>query len=394
MPVGLDSADRKLLLGAAAVTLVLVTGTFLIGPANQGLESSVPSSYSSDSGGALAAYLLLADLHYDVRRWSDTPAGLEHLGRDAVLVLAEPSVTPSNQERRWLRGFVQNGGRILFCGSSLRDFFPDVRLARRSGFEWEDFTARIPSYVSRGAHHIVLQPKATWPILGPSQLRLYGDRDEAVVVAWRMGAGEVLWWAAATPLTNAGIRREGNVRLFLNTVSGPTSDKPPTVYWDEYFHGQRASLWSYVEKTPVGWGLLQAGILAAAVLFSRSRRWGPVATPAAVSRLSPLEFVDTLGSLYQSAGAGSIAVDTSYRRLRLQLTRRLGLPASASDSALAEAAGQRLGWNAAEFADCMRRASEVVHLHKMRSADALELVRQLEGFSAQLGVRQFVPEKN
>ena len=144
-----------------------------------------------------------------------------------------------------------------------------------------------------------------------------------------MGAGEILWWAGATPLTNAGLRRDGNLRLFLNTVSNTA---PLTVYWDEYFHGQRASLWSYFDGTPVPWGILQAFVIALAVLFTYSRRSGPIVKPAPVSRLSPLEFVDAVGSLYQSARAGSVAVAVSYRRLRVQLSQRMGFPVVSAGS--------------------------------------------------------------
>jgi hypothetical protein len=142
------------------------------------------------------------------------------------------------------------------------------------------------------------------------------------------------WWASATPLTNLGITRDGNLQLFLNGVSDEDG-QPLEVYWDEYFHGRHGSLWSYVRQTPVFWGLLQACCLVLAALFSFSRRSGPVAAPPTVSRLSPLEFVDTMGSLYQRAGAASIAVDTSYRHLRLELARRLRLPTNATNAALA-----------------------------------------------------------
>jgi hypothetical protein len=110
-----------------------------------------------------------------------------------------------------------------------------------------------------------------------------------------MGAGEILWWAAATPLTNAGMTRADNLRLFLNTVSASNAGQPVSIYWDEYFHGQRGSLWSYVEKTPIVWGGLQLTILVLGLLFTFSRRSGPMVMPAVVSRLSPLEFVETIG---------------------------------------------------------------------------------------------------
>ena len=385
MPGGLEPSDRKLLIGAGAIALLLVAGTFALAPPARDRQSGVPSSYASSSGGALAAYLLLVNLHYDVHRWEQPPTQLENRGSNAVLVLAEPSDLPTNPERHALREFVRGGGRVLFCGPELKAFFPEAEIAPVFKFGWEESTARIPSFITHDAYTIALEPKARWGKLSGSQLALYGDADGPTVVAWRMGAGEILWWAGATPLTNAGLRRAGNLRLFLNTVSNAA---PLTVYWDEYFHGQRASLWSYFEGTPVPWGIVQAFVIALAVLFTYSRRSGPIVKPAPVSRLSPLEFVDTVGSLYQSARAGSVAVAVSYRRLRVQLSQRMGLPAAAPDQALVDAAASRMGWDANTFADCMAKAAGTEHLHRMRPGAALDLVRTLEGYSVQLGIQK------
>jgi hypothetical protein len=307
-----------------------------------------------------------------------------------VLVLAEPSESPTDPERHALREFVRGGGRVLFCGPDLKAFFPEAEVIPVFKYGWEESTARIPSYVSRDAYTISLEPKARWGTLSAEQLALYGGADGPTVVAWSMGAGEILWWAGATPLTNAGLSRAGNLQLFLNTVS---RSAPSTVYWDEYFHGQRASLWSYLEGTPVPWGMMQIAIITLAVLFTYSRRSGPIVKPAPVSRLSPLEFVDTVGSLYQSARAGSVAVAVSYRRLRLQLSQRLGLPSSASDQALADAASERMGWDADGFANSMAKAAGAEHLYKMGPDDALDLVQTLEGYYAQFGIRKTTRDK-
>jgi hypothetical protein len=43
---------------------------------------------------------------------------------------------------------------------------------------------------------------------------LYGDGDRTVVVKYPFGRGEVLWWASATPLTNAGLKEPGNLEFF------------------------------------------------------------------------------------------------------------------------------------------------------------------------------------
>ena len=391
MPGGLEPSDHKLLWGAGAVAILLAAGTLALAPPARDQQTGVPSSYASDSGGALAAYLLLVNLHFDVHRWEESPAQLGDRGNNAVLVLAEPSELPTDPERQALRAFVAGGGRLLFCGPELKSFFPEAAITPLFKSGWENSTARIPSYISHNAPTITLEPEARWGEFSAEQLTLYGDADGPTVVAWRMGAGEILWWAGATPLTNAGLQRAGNLQLFLNSVSNPA---PLTIYWDEYFHGQRASLWSYFEGTPVPWGMLQAFVITLAILFTYSRRFGPVVNPAPVSRLSPLEFVDTVGSLYQNARAGSVAVAVSYRRLRLQVSQRMGLPSSASDQALVDAAAERMGWDAGAFADSLAKASGAEHLQRMRPAEALALVQALEGYSAQLGIPKTIRGKN
>jgi hypothetical protein len=198
-----------------------------------------------------------------------------------------------------------------------------------------------------------------------------------VVVSWRFGEGQVLWWAGATPLTNAGIREAGNLRLFLNSVTSSSGD-PLSIYWDEYFHGESGSLWSYVAGTPVAWGIAQIGLIAVAVLFTFSRRSGPIAVPAAVSRLSPLEFVETMGGLYQRAGAASIAVEVSYRRVRLELSRRLGLPAAVSDPELAQAAADRLGFSKTDFGGSLERAAGALSDPKLSWRGGLRAIQDLE----------------
>jgi hypothetical protein len=330
-----------------AGALLLVAGiVFTAPPAPE--TSPVPSIYASGSGGARAAYLLLRDLHFDVRAWEEPPAALPS---PVVLILAEPSEPPSKADVASLRKFVEAGGRVLFCGASIPMFFPKAEVSDPvEGIEWKEFSANLPTAVTRNADKIVIRPEVFWGSTSPSQLPLYGREDSAAVVSWQIGKGEVLWWAGATPLTNAGITKAGNLNLFLNSVG-----MGAPIYWDEYFHGQRESLFSYVEKTPVVWAGVQILLVALTLVFTFSRRGGPIVMPRAVSRLSPLEFVDTMGALYQHAGAFAIPVDVTRRQVRLELTRRLGLPSSTPDADLARIAGERLQLDAALLAETLNR---------------------------------------
>jgi hypothetical protein len=157
--------------------------------------------------------------------------------------------------------------------------------------------------------------------------------------------------------------------------------------WDEYFHGYRGSLWDYFRKTPLPWALLQLALAALSVLLAFSRRSGPLYSPAAPSRLSPLEFVDTLGALYRRANAGSSAVRIAYQRFRTQLLRRLALAPSTSNARLDAAVRERLGWKQPGFAETLARAERAARHREFSSGDALKIVQALEHYSLLLGLK-------
>jgi hypothetical protein len=152
------------------------------------------------------------------------------------------------------------------------------------------------------------------------------------------------------------------------------------VLWDEYFHGMRRSLSSYFAETPLPWAGLQIACAFAAVLFTFSRRSGPMRMPAGESRLSPLEFVDTLGSLYQSAHAAPAAVEIVYQRLRLSLVRRLGIPMRAKLPELCQAAADRLGWPSNALFNTLSDAERAMRDINLENTEALELVGELHGY--------------
>jgi hypothetical protein len=391
MPFAIDPSDHKLLRIAAVIFVVLATALAFFAPPSRQQASPIPSIYSVDSNGAHAAYLLLKQLRYPVQVWERPPADLPENAASGVLVLADPVQPPVDKDRAALLDFVKAGGRILFTGSMMSSFFPDSHSSEESlEPPWQTYDANFPSNFTAGAPKISLQPEAEWTPIEPSQIPLYGPVDSPVVLSWRIGTGEVIWWAGPTPLTNAGITHDSNLNLFLNAVGSANGNasEQPTIYWDEYFHGQRDSLWGYVEKTPVAWSLLQIAILGFAVLFTFSRRSGPVAMPAKVSRLWPLEFVDTIGGLYERAHAEPAMVGAVYQRFRSMLARQLRLPLATTDAALAEAVRVRLAWKDDALADTLHRAAAASRAAKVPPDDALEIIHRLESLEDQFVLKK------
>jgi hypothetical protein len=158
------------------------------------------------------------------------------------------------------------------------------------------------------------------------------------VVEYDWGNGHAIWWASSTPLENGSLARAHDLDLLLNSL-GPREGHH--FYWDESLHGEIRSTWNYASGP--AWSMLWIGlaVLGLLVVFSFSRRSGPVRDMPATVRATPIEFLDALGSLYRNAGAASTAVAIALERFRRHALRLCGLR------------GQQVG--AAELAAALRR---------------------------------------
>jgi hypothetical protein len=396
MPSALDPGDRKLLLITGTIMLLLIIATVMFSPSPDETEGQgIPTTYSTANNGAQAAYLLLRELGYRSERWEKSPTELPADAEGKILILARPANFPDRKERDALLGFVRSGGWIVYAGDFPFLFLETGAVAppsssRTSSLTAETFPAIAPSPFTLGASKITMNADDRWVSSAGAQVPLYGKPEEPVVVTWRLGKGRILWWAAPTPVTNSGISRDGNLPFFLDCIRAVRPGASPgktAVLWDEYFHGYRGSLWDYFEETPVPWAIFQLALAAVFVLLAFGRRSGPLYAAVAVSRLSPLEFVDTLGDLYRRASAGSAAVRVAYQRFRTQLVRRLALAPSISNMQLDAAVRERLGWKQPGLMDTLQRAEKVARESDVSSSDALKIVQALEHYEVLFGLK-------
>jgi hypothetical protein len=395
MPSTLDPGDRKLLLIAGTILLLLIVATVVLSPSpNEAEGQGIPTTYSTTNGGAQAAYLLLGELGYRSERWEKSPTELPADAGGKILILAGPENYPEKEERDALLSFVRSGGWLIYAGNfpflfvGVGDVTPIMDTSLGSAAR--TFPAIAPSPFTRDAPKITMFAISQWDVWEGPDVPLYGNKGEATVVTWKLGRGRILWWAAPTPITNAGITREGNLPFFLDSIQAVrpgASPRETTVLWDEYFHGYRGSLWDYFQGTPVPWAIFQLALVAVFVLLAFSRRSGPLYATAAVSRLSPLEFVDTLGDLYRRANAGSAAVRVAYQRFRTQLVRRLALAPSISNMQLDAAVRERLGWKQPGFMDTLQRAEKAARERDVPGPEALKIVQALEHYEILFGLK-------
>jgi hypothetical protein len=359
-----------------AIVLLVVAGS-IWAPMVTDTDAS-PTTYNNGSAGAKAAYLLLEKLGYRVERWERPTADLDTLHpMDTTLVLAGPYMQNELHPESAVTRFVSSGGRVVATGLAGALLLPQPHAAPSQRI-YTALCLTTPGSLSPlgRAGGVQMRSAAQW---------LRSDRkarvqqwcgDEAAVITYPYGKGEVIWWASSTPLSNAGLRKDGSLRLLLAAVG----ERNRTVIFDEYVHGMRDEVWSTMRGTPVRALLVQVALVAVLMLLSFSRRNGPVRERLLPRRTSPVEFALSMGGLYERAHATQVATGVARQRLLAFLEHEAGLPREvvrSSPEAIAGSVEARFRCDGKSLADALRAAHAAQHA-TLSGKSALALVRTLD----------------
>lgn len=390
-------SDRRFLLGFTGVVIVLIVITGILAP-NREDRDPVPTTWNSGAAGAKAAWLLLAQLGYREVRWERPESELSGVeAAHTTLVLADPSpsfpaFTDKNRKQPFL-DFLRRGGRIVATGSMSALLLPGARVASSDRL-YTDLcytTPAGPDALARAGELAMAAPDR-WALEDPSVRVAQLCGDEPVVVSYAVGEGQVIWWASSTPLTNHGLHNDGNLRLLLASVGS----RERTVYFDEYMHGINQSSWTATRGTPLTAIILQTCCVGGLLLFSLARGSGPRRTLVQPPRASPLEFVESMGTLYAKAGASSVAIAAAHRRLMEFLAQQGGIPPETLRSgpeAVAAAVHARFGCDTAALAADLE-AVEQAKYDTPGAAAALHSVRRFDQHIANLSALIRDPQGN
>ncbi len=377
----LDAKDRRLLIGCMVAVVILAFMTAFFSRNENDDDNIVPSSYLTGRHGARAAYELLQASGYSVQRWEQPLSDLaEHAGADTVVIFAEPNAADvTAEDLKAVRDIVSRGGHILVTGWEGGSLAPLGNIQAPSQFQAACKLSPQGLDSLAGSGEVWMVPEAGWGFDHPIDRVEYNCFGTPAVVQYALGNGQVIWWASSTPLENGSISRADNLNLFLSSL-GPREGR--TFFWDESLHGETRTEWFYANG-PAIW-LLRVGLLAIAllVLFSFSRRHGPVRNLPAPVRATPVEFLEALGSLYAEARASATAVELAYERFRRRMGDLCGLKgAKMSAQDLAAALRRRFPQASPELekdlADCEMAAAN----DRLPPKSALALVQSLSRHS-------------
>jgi Domain of unknown function (DUF4350) len=317
------------------ILLVMSVAAYLKSKEQEG--DGRPSSYSTLRRGGKAAYLLLQQSGYPVERWQHAPKDLPADGHGILLIVGEPESYPTNDETNALSRFLLHGGSILAAGMYPDSFAPKAAAAngpqRIGAIECK---AVAPTRLTRGGS-VSIDGDLKWDSTDSSQLVHFADeKGNAVVVSYSAGNGSVIWWASAWPLSNAGIREKNNLELLLNSTAGYKR-----ILWDEYYQDKHSEKGEHKPVKAYSWALAQLALIGLVVVLTYSRRSGPLVPLVPQSRLSPLEFVETLGNVFRRARSTHVAVEIAFQRFRQVAARRLGIRGTSNATEIVDAMSHR-----------------------------------------------------
>ena len=371
-----------LIVASVAALLVIVLGA-LLAPASVDSDPTA-STYNSGAAGVKGAYLLLSQLGYRTQRLEESAASLAHADAPhTTLILAETGTRDYHKEAAPIADFLQRGGRVLATGAISATLLPDQHLSASMRFATPICYTTPQGFSSLArAGRVTTGISSAW---NASSGLVRVDQtcgDDAVVIHYPVGEGEVIWWSSPMPMSNRGLKEDPSLRLLLASVG----EHGRTVIFDEFIHGAERSLWSAAAGTPIfamGWQLAGVALL---LVLSFGRRNGPLRALASSPRTSPLEFAESMGDLYRKADAVDVATGCAERRLMQFLELQGGIPHAAlhtSPEILAQMVAERFRYRSSALAEDIRAAREAGE-NKLGAKSALGLVKRLDQHMAKL----------
>jgi hypothetical protein len=393
------AADQKLILWLIGVMAVLILGIIVLQP-KQEAENETPASDNAGPLGVKAAYLTLEGLGHPVSRWQQSLAELNGSMSDAqaartTLVLLEPKYDATEEAdlRKELSRFIGRGGHLLITGGLGARM---LGAATGSPELLQALCHTVPQGESALARtgKMEITDRGGWKVDDKAKAGLLAENAtvqvaqqcgrDTVVVELKAGAGRAVWWTAETPMTNAELKRDPGLKLLLASVDGDQysgDGAPRSIVFDEAMHQATRTKWTVTKGLPILWVSLQTAALCLLLLFSFSRRRGPIRTAVELPRSSPVEFATSMGDLYEKGEATSAVTEAARRRLLRALVQGAGLASetvAAGPDAIQEALVHRLGINARplaeDIAEHLREANEAREA-KVSAKSALKLAQ-------------------
>jgi hypothetical protein len=305
--------------------------------------SIVPTTYSSDPDGAMAAYLLLKENGFKTTRW-ETPLikidsnvkvffmlnseEFSNYGKDQMSSYLEDTKS-INKVQEW----VQNGGTLVVLGLEGKA----VIYLKKSGFKKHWITNKLsnseysaiptPTPHTKGVKSLEGSSDLRLKIIGHEWLPILKDKYGVLAIVRPYGKGWMVAMVDASLISNKYLGKADNA-IFIYRLAASHADTGNVIAFDEYDYGygKDKTLWDHL-NAPSQLVIIQVLLLIAVIMFGLSRRFG---LPLRSVRKEPSvgEYVTAMGETYRKAHATHIALETIFKDTLRRLANKVGAPAN------------------------------------------------------------------
>jgi len=343
---GSNPPAKRLAIAVVVVLGGLVALNLLASGIDHAVGGSEPSgvagsSYGSQPTGLAGLAALVTHYGHPMSRVRGAAADATFDPAGTVFVIEPRTLTDADDAA--LVEFASEGGRLVIGGSDpfylhrLRDRPPVWSAAGSSSYDQFDPQFGEVRDVETAAH-------GSWTDVG-SGVVVAGSADAALVTASRVGRGEMFFVADVSPLENAYLGVADNAAFALGLAGDPS--RPVAFAEGVHGYGERAGLGAIPTPWKVALAVLAAA--AAAIAWSRGRRFGPPDRPARTLPPARAEYVRALAVSLERTRDPEHALLSMQQWARVRVARRAHLRADASSEEIDRAA-ITLGYSESERA--------------------------------------------
>ncbi|MGG1675407.1 DUF4350 domain-containing protein [Neobacillus sp. NRS-1170] len=310
-------SNRKTWLWLISVLILFILiSYFTFSPKPQPFPRYVTDSPSPTGVKAIYTYL---NKETDVAIWGKPPELLPHTAKNKLLIMIEPSIQLTKEEKQKYVSFMKDGNTILFLKDNPKGIFDVKTVSTKDA---------APTTTFENENRVVKSlVKSSQRLKQSDQDKiLFHDHLGPIALKRTFGKGQLI--VAVTPewMTNQNILKLDNLSQILLLIKEGNSN---AILFDEYIHGQ----WNdtgFMSAFPK-WLLLillQGAVVIMLWLWLKGKRFGPIF----MTREETVRFSDegiralTAWYLKGSRYHDSIIIQADYVKLLLQ--ERWGIPYS------------------------------------------------------------------
>ncbi len=329
---------------------------------HKGFFISDTSSSTNSNGffGRKALYNSLSssgvEVHQYTRRYS-----IENLKEVTVLVAANMSIYPDNEEIMALKKWVKSGGVLILdvnCGSIASEFGYGIDCAKMgstiSTVPLDCMSDNFPGVTNIGP--FLVKQFANTPDKTTSILAC---QDNPVITLTIYGEGRIYLLPIFETMSNRNVLNVDNRRF--SYLAFRYFARHGTIHFDEYHNGygyrsgetvERFTLMKALFSTQYGVAVLMTVFAGFFLLFNRDGVRVAINRRATLGA-SPLAFTEAAAGLYERAGAFSDCLSIMIEALRIDLVSKHNMTAESSIIQIAQKYG-----NGTSIRECLMRISD------------------------------------